>query len=608
MRVASVAVFIQAHYVDISTEQGVWHESFKMVDINGQLGLGPMFVTLLPVLFLALAIHPSVSSEGAAPSAARALCVPRTTLIDGRLFYRHSLLPVDVGLYDEDKRGWSKRVMLEAALDSLLIKPLVGIVVEYNSYASCSRQFAEEMYHELWEGRTDLLKKELYDFGVLKEPHHFWDYLSRGAQPAAAFAQMLWETRKKHQRLKKTLKSFAKLVSVRVSQTSYFVARYFDSTLYSLLHNISVDEWPQALLNDRVWSKSIGSADYSRMAELHYMLMQGNLPWLKKYIKQITWRSEDWIDVFCLLHAVEPAFLHRFFEIHFAKGSSGDRSLFNETAPIAMGVDPALSNALIAIARENDWKEPVAEKMEMQAKLADHKEAGGDVHIQPLQPVAQSPDAICSGAWYAASSTLKTVANGCTLRLHIAAGNVLCALSTTKQCYLHIRTFENDKVSTHELDVGHSVQVQVQHGDVIISNWSDECPSFLKAMVADRGLTRGGCFECLKAFCYAAKKKVYLLAIVQTDRLVAEEATTLAAALSASAVKAEKMDKRKTAGTKGEKRERGAHEQKVKKEKRKKKSEKNEERTSKKPKKEHGDTRESEAKAWGKEGCSARSG
>ena len=73
-----------------------------------------MLVVSLPVLFLALAIHPSVCSEGAAPSAAGALS--RTTEIDGRLFYRHSLLPVNVGLYDEDKKSWSKRVMLEAAL------------------------------------------------------------------------------------------------------------------------------------------------------------------------------------------------------------------------------------------------------------------------------------------------------------------------------------------------------------------------------------------------------------------------------------------------------------------------------------------------------------
>ena len=167
------------------------------------------------MLFLALAIHPSVSSSAAAPSKRNTLCVPRTTLIDGRLFYRHSLLPVDVGLYDEDKRGWSKRAMLEEALGPLLIKPLIGIVVEYSSYGSRSRQFAEELYHELWEGKTDLLKKELYDLerDVLKEPHHFWDYLSGGAQPAVAFVHMLWETREKHPKLEEDTESFAKLVS-----------------------------------------------------------------------------------------------------------------------------------------------------------------------------------------------------------------------------------------------------------------------------------------------------------------------------------------------------------------------------------------------------------
>ena len=318
--------------------------------------------------------------------------------------------------------------------------------------------------------------------------------------------------------------------------------------------------------------------------------MQGNRKWLKKHVKQITWHSQQWLRVFHFLHAVEPVFLHRFFEIHFAKGSSDGRKLFKKTAPIAMGVDSALSNALTAIARENDWEEPVARKVEIVTKLADHKEAGGDVHMQPLKPVAQSLDGLCSGVWFAASSTLKTVASEDGTQLHIAAGNVLCARLTKECYYMHIRTFENDKVSTHELDVGHSVQVQVQHGDVIAIHAGNECPFFLKATVADRGLTRGGCFECLKTFCYAAKKFVAFVAIVEADRLVAQEEQRLAAALTASEVKAEKMDKRKDVRKRKERR--GSEERtskRSKKEKRKKKSEKSEERTSKKPKKEHGD-------------------
>ena len=116
--------------------------------------------------------------------------------------------------------------------------------------------------------------------------------------------------------------------------------------------------------------------------------------------------------------------------MHFAKGSSGDRKLFNATAPIAMGVDRALSNALTATARENGWAEPVAEKMEMQAELADNGEAGGDVHMQPLQLVAQSIDGVRYEVLFTASSTLKTVASPYSFQLHIAAGNVLCARST----------------------------------------------------------------------------------------------------------------------------------------------------------------------------------
>ena len=461
--------------------------------------------------------------------------------------------------------------MLEEVLVPLLIKPLVNIIADYSN--SRSREFAEQLYQELWEGKMELLG-ELYDVekDVLKESHHFWDHLSGEAQPALAFVHMLWETRKKHDKSKKTLDRFAELVGKKMPLAGYFVGQFAGGYPSSPLENISFDERPQALLNDRTWSESVRFVDYERIAELHYMLMQGNLPWLKKYIKRITWLWADWLYCFQFLHAVEPAFLLRFFDIHFIKQSSDDRRLFNETAPIAMGVEPDLSNALIAIARENDWEEPVAIKLEIVAKLADHKEAGGDVHMQPLKPVAQSLDALCSGVWFAASSTLKTVASEDGTQLHIAAGNVLCALSTQNQYYLHFRTFESNEMSTHAFDAGHSIKEKVQHGDVIAISWSSECPSFLTATVADRRLTQGDCFECLKAFCYAAREDGTFVAIVEHDRLVAikQEPTRLAAAPSASGVKAETMDRRKD----GRKRkERGG----------------SEERTSKKPRKERGD-------------------
>ena len=145
-------------------------------------------------------------------------------------------------------------------------------------------------------------------------------------------------------------------------------------------------------------------------------------------------------------------------------------------------------------------------------------------------------------------------------------------------------------MSAHKLGPGHPVRVQVQHGDVIAISAEDECPSFLEATAADRGLTRGGCFERLKAFCYAAKDDVEFVAIVQTDRLVGvEEEQTLAAALSASRVKVDKMHKRKDCRKRTEISGGEKHTSKrLRKEKRKERGG-GEERTSKKAKKEHGD-------------------
>ena len=295
-----------------------------------------MFV-FLSLILLALAVHPSASSSVTVPLTRRASRVPRTTLIDGRLYYKHSLLPVDVEFYHKvDKNSISEQAIVEEALAPLLIKPLVSIIADYSKRRS--REFAERLYQELWEGETDMLG-ELYDVEKddLKESHHFWGYLSDGAQPALAFAHMLRETWTKHGKLKRTLDRFASLAAKKVPSAGYFLGQYLGGHLSSPLENTTVDSWPQVLLNDRAWSKSIRFVDYERIAELHYMLMQGNQKWLKKYIKQSTWPWERWLYCFRFLHAVEPALLHRFFAIHFAKESSGDRRLFNETAPIAMG-------------------------------------------------------------------------------------------------------------------------------------------------------------------------------------------------------------------------------------------------------------------------------
>ena len=141
----------------------------------------------------------------------------------------------------------------------------------------------------------------------------------------------------------------------------------------------------------------------------------------------------------------------------------------------------------------------------MQAELADHEEAGGDVHMQPLMPVAQSLDGICYGLWFAASSTGKTVASdmACSCILLLEMCFVLFPLGAD---YLHIRSFESGKVSTHALDAGHPVQVKVQHGDVIAISAGEECPSFLKATVAAQGCHEGAALSVSRHFAMQQRK------------------------------------------------------------------------------------------------------
>ena len=131
----------------------------------------------------------------------RAASASETTEINGRLYYRHSLIPVDECYSEDNRNSESKQAVLKEALGTLLIDPLIEIVAGYG--AGRSLQFAEELYAELWNGKTDLLGK-LYDAerSILTEPHAFWDYLAQGAQPVLGFVHMLWEAEKKHPELK----------------------------------------------------------------------------------------------------------------------------------------------------------------------------------------------------------------------------------------------------------------------------------------------------------------------------------------------------------------------------------------------------------------------
>ena len=157
--------------------------------------------------------QPAWNADGG-PSANTA---SKTTEINGRLYYRHSLLPVDDCYGEDGRNSESKRALLKETLGTLLPSCLIAIVAGYG--ARRSLQFAEEMYAELWDGKTDLLGK-LYDAErtILIEPHAFWDYLAQGMQPVVGFVQMLMEAERKHQNLKGTLRSFAVLVSAKVAQ------------------------------------------------------------------------------------------------------------------------------------------------------------------------------------------------------------------------------------------------------------------------------------------------------------------------------------------------------------------------------------------------------
>ena len=79
-------------------------------------------------------------------------------------------------------------------------------------------------------------------------------------------------------------------------------------------------------------------------------------------------------------YAVEPALLHKFFEMGICKDSYAHALLFGLTAPVAMAVDQTLSQGVAVIDKSNGWAEPVANAADVQAELADNGEAGGTVH------------------------------------------------------------------------------------------------------------------------------------------------------------------------------------------------------------------------------------
>ena len=493
----------------------------------------PWSMSSLSRLLRLLSVALSASEPSADPS--RAFPAPQTTMISGRLLDKYSLVPV--GEYrNEDKDSKCQRAMLKEALGSQLGVPaLIDIVAEY-SPKSHARLFAEELYAELWEGRTDLLVRELYDVekSVLKEPHHFWEYLSGAAPRVLVCVWMLWKAQM-NVPLKQVLDAFAKLVGKKVGGAAYFVGGYLDGSMPFPLQNTNFDECPPALNNSRDYLDFASSFHFGIVPGFNYFLALRDAGRLVEYMTRVGRRKWEWLYAFRALHAVKPALLHRVFDIMFLQGLSGHDVLFAEMAPVALSIDPSLSSILVEIAKTNKWKQSTAEQA--QAKLADVKDAGGNVHMQPLMSVAQCLDGVSQGLiearfkegmpgglWFAASSTCKTAADKDGLQLHIAAGNVLCALSTAgERRYLHIRRFENGEVSTHALD-RNKVKENVQCGDVIaVSKAANKALPFLEERRYSTGLSAKDRLESIKSFCYSAKSSVVFLAIVERDEPQGEQ-------------------------------------------------------------------------------------
>ena len=304
-----------------------------------------MFVAL-PLLLLALAVHRSACSLDAAPSASTA---SKTTVISSRLYYRHSLLAVDE-CYSEDGRNSDlKRAVAKETLDPLLIDPLIAIVAGYG--ASHTLQFAEELYAELWNGKTDLLGK-LYDAkrNILAESHAFWDYLAQGAQPVVGFLHMLLEAEGKHLDVDDNTEEFCCVGSCQGATSSILCTGVSWLPYVSVLDGQGLDSWPQALLDDQKYFSASAGDSFEVVTRVYYLLKQSNVERHEKYLYSLPLGKFHWPYVLRTLHAFEPALLRKFFAIGFDKGSSSAKKLFQMTAPAAMGLDPAMGSDLTAIA------------------------------------------------------------------------------------------------------------------------------------------------------------------------------------------------------------------------------------------------------------------
>ena len=473
-----------------------------------------MTIPLLSATLIAFTLHLSASCL-AAPlptNPAGPLC--KRTRFGGRLLDSRVFLPAD-DLFDDRERSDARKVMLKTVLEPLIAKPLIEIVAAFSS-VSPSRLFAEELYAELYAGRTDLLEGELYDAqrGVLNESHHFWAYLSDAALPTVMiFVHMLWCAR-----VMARFPGFVNLAFERVPQASCFAAHYFhDNRPSALPVNVSMDEWPQALTNDKTFFQFTNLSFFELLKRTHYLLTRNKVKQLKASVLGASLDRSTWNNVLCALHRVEPDLLLKLLDATDPSDLFVNKELFEMAFCTAHSADPKLHLFLKAMAKSRGWKESRVEQAHQEHK--DDRHAGGSVHMQPLTPVAKHLGCGDKDLPIAMSSTGKTASSGSCTHLFISANNWLCAHSIFKRPHLYIRSFESGRVSSFGVSAETVVQVKVQPGDVVAIAEHERYPHFLQQPIDCTGLSPEDCLARLKTFCYLIKSNVDFLAVIESDPL-----------------------------------------------------------------------------------------
>ena len=182
---------------------------------------------------------------------------------------------------------------------------------------------------------------------------------------------------------------------------------------------------------------------------------------------------------------------------------------------------------------QSDWSELcLQEDMGMSEscldtdKVLEHKNAGGNVHLQPLlhfQPIiiltrhyGGRPVASLSGKTFQEDHFLA----------FIAADDMLHVLRAPCYEYLHIRSFEDGAVCIHPLVNDQLVRTRVQHGDLVAVTMPCKTPEIFGELHVFQGLPAEERFKRIMEFCFLADSSLFL-AMVQSNVVAKADAVTV---------------------------------------------------------------------------------